>query len=375
MEFTSEQIQILLVEKLAGTIDDQDNLFIEQLLAEDEQARKQWLELQDQLQQAGGLTKEVNEDETWRKVRSLFGAPGTGKVRFMRRAATAAAIAIVLATGFLLLQRKANDTIAKAGDLPIMPAITLLLENGHSIVLHKAQTLQVGKIKILADEKHMTISQSKTAATEWSTLNVPAAFDYKITLSDGSEVWLNAQSRLRFPFSFQGLKREVYIQGEAYFKVSKDKAHPFIVHTPQTEIRVLGTQFNVNTYNDCKVETALVEGSVITRDALGSEVAIQPGEEAVYSTKHGFSTQPFDSTEVLSWMNGVYYFHNTKLKNLSKVLARWYNVEVDCNNKKLLQKTFTGKLMKGQQIQTFLDNLNLTQDMNAVVNGGRVVFQ
>jgi ferric-dicitrate binding protein FerR (iron transport regulator) len=97
--------------------------------------------------------------------------------------------------------------------------------------------------------------------------------------------------------------------------------------------------------------------------------------EAVYSAKHGFSTQPFDSTEVLAWMNGVYYFHNATLKNLSRVLARWYNVEVDCSNKKLLYKTFTGKLIKGQQIQAFLDNLNLALDMKAVEHDGRVVFQ
>ena len=375
MKLTSEQIQILLVEKLAGTIDEEDNVYIEQLIVEDEQVRKLWLELQQQLQQMGGLSKEVNEDESWLKVRSLLPGSKTGRVRAMKLTAAAAAIAVVLVTGFLLLYGKSNDTMAKTEPLPVKPAITLLLENGRSFALQKAQTLQIGQVKIPANEKQMVIPLGTTAATEWSTLNVPAAFDYKITLSDGSEVWLNAQSRLRFPLSFQGPKREVYIQGEAYFKVSKDKAHPFIFHTSQTEIQVLGTQFNVNTYKDCKVETALVEGSVITRDAQGSEVSIKPGVEAVYSTKHGFFTKPFDSSEVLAWMNGVYYFHNTTLKNLSRVLARWYNVEVNCNNNKLLHKTFSGKLIKGQQIQAFLDNLNLALDMKAVENDGRVVFQ
>lgn len=375
MELTSDQIQILLVEKLAGTIDEKDNVLIEQLLVTDDQVRKQWLELQQQLEQSGGPRREVDEEESWKKLRPLLQrAPGNGRVLTMRRLAAAAAIVLVLATGFLLFHGKTNDESIGERGLTEKPAISLILENGRRIALQRSQTLQVGSVVVQASEKQMTLPLGKGSATEWSTLDVPAAFDYKITLSDGSEVWLNAQSRLRFPFNFQGLKREVYIQGEAYFKVSKDKAHPFIVHTPQTEIQVLGTQFNVNTYKDCKVETALVEGSVITRDAHGSEVAIKPGEEAVYSTRHGFSTQPFDSTEVLAWMSGVYYFHNTTLKNLSRVLARWYNVEVDCRNPDLLHKTFTGKLVKGQQIQAFLDNLNLALDLHAVISNGKVVF-
>ncbi|MGY0036742.1 FecR family protein [Pedobacter sp. NJ-S-72] len=99
---------------------------------------------------------------------------------------------------------------------------------------------------------------------EWSTLVVPVKLDYQITLSDGTRVWLNSASSLHFPFSFSGATREVYLTGEAFFKVAKNPDQPFIVHTNQTDVKVLGTEFNVNSYNSNITMTSLVEGSVKT---------------------------------------------------------------------------------------------------------------
>lgn len=375
MELTSEQIQILLVEKLAGTIDEKDNLFIEQLLATDEQVKSLWTELLTQLQQIGGLPKEVDEEQAWQKVESLLSAAPPRRIPFLRLAGAAAALVAVGLLGFLLFSPKKGPPVAKAKPFNEKPSITLLMENGLRIALRDTQVLQVGTLRIQVDDQQMKLPLGKTTSTQWSTLEVPPAFNYKITLSDGSEVWLNAQSSLRFPLSFQEARREVYVQGEAYFKVSKDHQHPFIVHTPETEIQVVGTQFNVNAYHDCKVETALVEGAVITRDMKGSAVAIKPGVEAVYRAKHGFSTRPFDETEVLSWMKGVYYFHNTSLKNLALVLSRCYGVAVYFENSDLKNKTFSGKLMKGQELHSFLENLNLALDLHAFKSEGMVVFR
>ncbi|HEY6900392.1 MAG TPA: FecR domain-containing protein, partial [Puia sp.] len=231
---------------------------------------------------------------------------------------------------------------------------------------------QAGPVELHADPQQMTLPATTTASLQWSTLAVPPTLDYKITLSDGTEVRLNSQTTLRFPLGFQGPKREVYVQGQAWFKVSKDKLHPFIVHTPGTEVLVVGTQFDVNTYEE-KEETALVEGAVILKHG-STEVAIKPGIMSVYTPGRGFSTSPFDPTELLSWMKGVYYFHNTPLKDLAKLITRWYNVEVQFMNPGLQGKTFSGQIVKGQPLQSFLDNLNLSEDMHGSLRDGKIIF-
>jgi ferric-dicitrate binding protein FerR (iron transport regulator) len=187
----------------------------------------------------------------------------------------------------------------------------------------------------------------------YNTLTVPPKMDYKLRLSDGTEVWLNATSRLRFPFSFTGDKREVYLEGEAYFQVSKNDTKPFVVHTEQTDIHVLGTSFNVNAYSDGLTRTSLVSGAVIAT-AAGKEVRLKPGEEAVYSSENGYKVVSFDDSEVLAWMKGVYVFHNTSLSEIASVIERWYGVQVVFDNKELAGKKFTGGLEKLQRLDYFL---------------------
>lgn len=368
MELSTEQIQVLLIEKMAGSIDEKDNLLIEQLLANDMAVRKLWMDLQQQLSQIGGLPGDISEQNAWQKLSPLLKTPAPG-TRMIKVLAVAAALATLVAGAFLLRSKP-----ARKGEEAAQLAVTLAMDNGRRLALQSAQTIQVGNIRFQADQKQMTLPAAKGTTSLWSTLEVPATMDFKMVLSDGSEVWLNSQTRLRFPLAFPGTKREVYVQGEAYFKISKDPSHPFIVHTDRTDVLVVGTQFNVNTYEVDSVETALVDGAVITRCAKGSEVAIRPGLKAVYSEKHGFTTRPFDAAETLSWMKGVYYFHNASLGSLSKILARWYNVEVYFTNNNLQNKTFSGELSKGEKLQVFLDNLNLSEDLHAQLKGGKVFF-
>lgn len=372
MQLTTEQIQILLVEKLAGTIEEGDDLLVERLLAEDTAVRQQWLDMQQQLGQLGGITRGVNEEEAWNKVRSGMRKPGRSIQLVMK---VAAAVIVVVAGAFFLLRSRPSNPLAGNYEWKGTPVIRLYIDNGQNVDIGGARTIQLGEVSARADQKEMVLPTGATATPEWSTLAVPNTMGYKLSLPDGTEVWLNSQTRIYFPSSFRGSRREVYIQGEAFFKVSKDQQHPFIVHANQTEVQVLGTSFNINTYETDSEETALVEGAVVNRDMHGSEVALHPGIRAVYSTKDGFSTHSFDTTEVLSWMKGVYYFHNTPLRDLSKVLSRWYNAEVYFKNDDLRSKTFSGELDKAHTLQMFLDNVNLSEEMHAAFSDGKVIFQ
>ncbi|WP_431198411.1 FecR family protein [Mucilaginibacter sp. P25] len=153
------------------------------------------------------------------------------------------------------------------------PSIELRLANGEHINLSdtskKVINMSFAHLKKGVNGLSYQVDNSKNE--EWSTLLIPSKLNYRIVLSDGTQVWLNSVSSLRFPFSFLGKTREVYLTGEAFFKVAKNAAHPFIVHTGQTDVKVLGTEFNVNTYHADEIVTSLVEGSVSTSGGISKK--------------------------------------------------------------------------------------------------------
>ena len=165
----------------------------------------------------------------------------------------------------------------------------------------------------------------------YNTLSNPAGSKaVNITLADGSKVWLNSASSLRYPTVFVGNSRKVEIHGEAYFEVSHNQDKPFYVNVRGVEVEVLGTHFNVNSYDDEDViKTTLLEGSVRISDGMGSNV-LQPGQQAqVYETiKKSMSISRPDLNEVTAWKNGRFYYNNSDLENIMRQIARWYNVEV-----------------------------------------------
>ena len=173
-------------------------------------------------------------------------------------------------------------------------SVNLVLPDGKTFELSKdgdAETIALDNATIKTDNSTL---QYNSADTMQNTLWVPAGESYKIVLSDGTEVWLNAATRLRFPSRFYGKQREVYVEGEAYFKVAKDAAHPFIVHTTLTQVQVLGTSFNINTYEAGNVKTALVEGKVLTKSNDGKSMELTPGYAANYEVAKGFVSGVFD---------------------------------------------------------------------------------
>lgn len=373
MHLTNDQIQVLLVEKLSGTIMPEDDSLIEQLLAENPELRKQWLHLQKELSRLGGSPPAISEDDAWEKIKENM--QPVPRIPTLRRFVAAASIVTLIAGAALLWNRQNTLPVAKIPDAG--PAIALVFDNGNRLLLQHREIIRLGSLRLRADQQQMTLPLPNQAnpLPGSATLLVPPTLNYKLSLSDGTEVWLNSQSQLRFPLNFQGPKREVFLQGEAYFKVRKDGDHPFIVHTGKTAVLVVGTQFNLNTYEKDSIATALVEGAVITRDSNGRSVFVGPGMQSVYTTKKGFQTNPFDETETLSWLKGVYYFHDTPLKNIASVLHRWYNKDCDFANTHLSNITFSGQLIKKQSLQSFLDNLNLAKDMHASISDGKIVFR
>ena len=371
MEFTHEQIQVLLIEKITGTIDPEDDRILERLLVDDADVRRQWVEMNQQVQQSEGFSVNTDEAHRWQEIKPLLKKHRPASRILFTRIVSVAAIVAAIVVGIHLFTKEQPPVRIAEG----RPGITLSMDNGKFIQVQDSgtKTVDFGGARIQISENELTYASSAGATQQWSTLAVPATLNYKIRLSDGTDVWLNAETKLRFPFTFPSHLREVYIDGEAYFNVAKKQHQPFVVHTPQTDVVVTGTQFNVNTYNPDNIQTALVEGAVIAKTAGNRQVALKPGFAVSYNAQNGFRTAAFDEADVLSWMKGVYYFHNAPLQELAKVLARWYGVEVRFENAALQKKTFTGELVRQQPLHVFFDHLQLSADVYSFVKG-QVVY-
>jgi ferric-dicitrate binding protein FerR (iron transport regulator) len=374
MQNTGEDIQKLLIEKLVGTINPADDAWLTELIEKDETVRQQWTHLQSQLTEARqhGFTIEADEDAAWAQLQPGLKPHHNSRIFSLARIATAAAACLLLTTGVFYFYNRSKPTethdTAKtaAGKQP--EGITLRLANGQIIDLSTAgnKTIHTGNTDIHSADSALSYTAVPTPVQEWNTLFIPSTRNYTLTLADGTVVIMNSQTQIRFPFSFPGKTREVYIDGEAFFNVSKDATKPFIVHTPKTEIRVLGTRFNVNTYDSGKISTALVEGSVKINTTGHDMVTLTPGHEAIFNyDKTEFAVASFDAGETLSWIQGTYYFHNVSLQQLSKVLERWFAIQVQFKNNTLYARTFSGVLFKKESLQTFLDNLRASDAVNA----------
>jgi transmembrane sensor len=261
-------------------------------------------------------------------------------------------------------------TAAIQADTAQVSGVKLVLGDGKSVVFSrdKPQKFSIAGIELNNTGDQLQYQGSAGAFSALNTLIVPEKEDYEITLSDGTRVSLNAQSSLKFPFHFTGGVREVYLQGEAYLEVTKDSKHPFIVHTPLADIHVTGTSFNVNTYEEGIIRTALIEGKVVMQATDKKPLELVPGLEGQYTEQAGFTTARFDPGEVLSWRQGVYYFHNQRLDDLKGLISRWFGAEVVFENKSLAQHTVSGVIEK-EHLTEFLDDLTTTSGITYVHKG------
>ena len=206
--------------------------------------------------------------------------------------------------------------------------------------------------------------------TRYNTVITPRGGEYQLVLSDGTKVWLNAASSIRYPVCFSGKDRRVVaIVGEAYLEVAKDAAHPFIVTTPQSNITVLGTSFNVKAYPDEPADkTSLVEGLVKVGDVL-----LKPGAQAVVQCGRGITVRTANLEEALAWKNGLFVFQSECLESITRKLYRWYNVDIVFNDNTLKNICFTGRLRRYDDMTVLLNMISSTSRVTFTRDGLRLI--
>ncbi|GGH05802.1 FecR family protein [Pedobacter zeae] len=261
-----------------------------------------------------------------------------------------------------------SSTIAKINKKPIVPGgnnAVLLLADGSQIILNKTSDGQVANqsgvevIKTKSGELLYRFTGNSTAeAAAINTVSTPRGGQYHLILVDGTEVWLNASSSVRFPTAFVGKERKVEVTGEAYFEVAKNKTKPFIVHTNQSDIQVLGTHFNVNAYADEEYQrTTLLEGSIEIKQG-NKKALLKPGQQASLNLKTaGIKVNEIADLEaVVAWKNGYFQFDRSDLPSVMRQVSRWYDAEVIYNGK-IPAKQYSGKIPRNVSVVKLVEML------------------
>jgi transmembrane sensor len=215
--------------------------------------------------------------------------------------------------------------------------VTLQTASGENIALNRSTQTAVKALGTQLTNENDTMElkyNANVAKVETHVLTIPRGQVFKVVLADGTQVWMNAESRLVYPSQFRGKERIVSLHGEAYFKVAKDKAHPFIIKTERMQTRVLGTEFNIRNYSANDSHVTLIEGSVeVYSSKQKSYTRICPGEDAQLQGNGTFAVRKVDVDSYIYWKEGFFYFDNVPFVDIMQSLGRWYNVNVVFQNK------------------------------------------
>ena len=299
----------------------------------------------------------------------------------------AAAILVVMGLGASIWIYNAKNQFATKKVAQLTPELkpginkaTLTLDNGSKIDLYKQGIVVAHHQVNYSDGSQLTDAdkdQGHLNQTQYLSLNTPCGGEYQAVLSDGTKVWLNADSYLKYPVDFDKDKRVVELEGEAYFEVAKMNGKPFIVKTQNQEVKVLGTHFNINSYGyEEGIKTTLLEGSVMisrkvksgATETLQSQMLV-PGEQSFVSQNlKEISVKKVNTIEAIDWKEGLFIFNDEPIQSITKRLSKWYNVKFvydgDFSNVR-----FVGNYSRHKSLNNLLNNIALTGRVNFKVEG------
>lgn len=309
--------------------------------------------------------------------------PSSPKVRHLNRRQVwwaAAAIFLLVGTGAWLWSHKPTQPAGKeiariSGDVfPGTNKAVLTLADGTTVALDSIAHQQIRQNGVAINQQGGRL-QYVTTGTEtvgYNTLSVPRGGLYEIILPDGSHVWLNSASSLRYPTAFTGTDRVVELQGQGYFEIASNSRQPFKVKVNQLEVQVLGTNFDIMAYTDeNSVNTTLVQGAVKIVKGSDSQL-LQPGEQAVCDKEGArIAVKNVDVNSVIAWKNGLFLFNHAKLDVLLREISRWYDIEV-VNEVKGDSRRYSGGIGRNQPLADVLELLEANGINHFKITGRKV---
>lgn len=283
----------------------------------------------------------------------------------------ATALLFLLGFGYIYLQQaKPSQYVQLAINKPAQEAVapgtlsaTLTTGDGKTIDLSTlSDGILANDLALITKEvdgqlRYDVKQQKQLTKVDTNTLSVPIGGNYQVILPDGSKVWLNAASKLKYPVAFTENTRKVYLEGEAYFEVAHNTKQPFVVVSRRTETRVTGTSFNISAYPEDDLElTSLLEGEVIVK-AGQQEVQLKPSQQSQFEGTNSLKVLTADMEAALAWKGGYFIFDNQDISTSLKEIARWYNVDIFIQRKGKSSKNIGGTFSKKRNLDELLQSL------------------
>lgn len=305
----------------------------------------------------------------------------------LKKWAAAAVVLITFSVGAYYWNKANDSTISNPvannnkGEhiLPGGNKAVLTLSDGSSISLNDMANGEIAQesgvqIRKTADGKLSYLTEAlakKASKIAYNTITTPKGGQYELALPDGTMVWLNAASSLKYPTSFNGKDRKVELTGEAYFEVAKNKSMPFKVKTIRQEVEVLGTHFNINAYADEQtVKTTLLEGSVKVKLDNSKTAMLKPGEQA--AVMDDIEIRSVDASSAVDWKTGLFWFRDENVQSIMRQLARWYDIEVEYKGD-VRNIRFGGQLSRLKNLSQVLRIMELTRSIHFEVEGKKII--
>lgn len=369
-------VEQLIIDKLTGQIGEEDDLRLSDLIARHQEVEQLWQQMQQvyAMRKAVSFDQSFNVDEAWlalqKKVNipERLAEPVTDTVAmpehrtnasWYRYGIAAAVTGIIIISVWLF-----NGLFRTAGTTG--KNIQIKLANG-SIVQPSAQDSSGGWMQ--------NARNAQMDPGAWNTLMVPAGKSYSFQLADGSKVWMNSVSELRFPLLFTRSERIVELKGEAFFKVAHHASQPFMVQVNGLTVKALGTEFNIKSYNGESTFISLVNGSVSVENAKGEQIILSAGEAVELADRNSpLQKAAFDETTVLGWMQGLYYFRNEKLQQIAIVAERWFDINVQLKDPSLAALHFSGAMDRNKPVNTLFNMLASSGDIRFKNENGKIVI-
>ena len=304
---------------------------------------------------------EADKAKMWKQVQSRMNKNSRYRVkRYLKYAAIIVAFVLAGGTWWMVKENPEEIISVELSETSMLspgtPKAYILFSSGQrmdltttehdTMIMEKGMQVRVGssgKISYIPGDSGSILKQEIV----YNTIVVPRGGEYKLELADGTLVWLNSDSELRYPVKFAGSQRDVWLKGEGYFEVSKNPEKPFRVVVDDMIVKVLGTSFNINAYKDQgNILTTLVSGKVDIQDMSGKSLVVMRTNQQV-DFRHGkISVQEVDVTRFVSWIDGKFYFNDMTLENIMSQLQRWYDIEVFFVDEELKSYPFTGVIRR-----------------------------
>jgi transmembrane sensor len=384
------QLARIIAASLKGNANDEEQRTLREWLSVSTRNKKIYDEFKDgkRLEQKIVESQQINWKNDYQHF--ITKRQRTRKNRRMKTIIRYAAILTlpIVAAGIFLLQKNDRQTIVSISEVikPGEHKAVLITGGGERITLSDSTLSPIqeqnGMIVNVTNNKVSYILPEDSLCTQGSpifnTLQIPRGGEYFLTLADGTEVWLNAETEIRYPVQFTGDKRVVYLDGEAYFTVAPDKNKPFTVVSTHASVSVLGTQFNFRAYPDERdVQTTLVSGSVIMQsEKYKQQIKLIPGEQGVLEKNSAkLMKQEVNTYLYTAWKDGRFAFRDARLEDLFNILARWYDLSVFYQSPEAKDIRFTGDLNKTDDFKSILKIIEQNERVIFTVNQRTVFIQ